>query len=44
MKEFMQIWVEPFQDGELTPWEKVVFGIVAPAAFVAVVIVSHLLP
>jgi hypothetical protein len=44
MKEFMQIFVEPFQGSEFTTREKVVFGVVAPAAFVAVVMLSHLLP
>ena len=44
MKEFMQIFVEPFQAKELSRSEKFVLGIVAPAAFVTVVILSHLLP
>lgn len=44
MKEFMKIWVEPFQTKELSKTEKFVLGVVAPAAFVAVVILSHLLP
>ena len=44
MKEFMEIWIEPFQDRELSRHEKFVLGVVAPAAFVAVVILSHLLP
>ena len=44
MKEFMQIFVEPFQTKELSRTEKFVLGVVAPAAFVAVVILSHLLP
>ena len=44
MKEFMQIFVEPFQAKELSGSEKFVLGLVAPAAFVAVVVLSHLLP
>ena len=44
MKEFMEIWVEPFQEKALSRSEKFVLGVVAPAAFVAVVILSHLLP
>ena len=44
MKEFMQIFVEPFKSKELSRTEKFVLGVVAPAAFVAVVILSHLLP
>ena len=44
MKEFMNIWIEPFQTKELNQHEKFVLGVVAPAAFVAVVILSHLLP
>ena len=44
MKEFMQIFVEPFQTKELSRTEKFVLGVVAPAALVAVVILSHMLP
>ena len=44
MKEFMNIWIEPFKTKELDRTEKFVLGIVAPAAFMAVVILSHLLP
>ena len=44
MKEFMNIWIEPFKAKELSRSEKFVLGVVAPAAFVAVVILSHLLP
>lgn len=44
MKEFMQIFVEPFKSKELDSTEKFIIAIVAPAAFVAVVILSHLLP
>ena len=44
MKEFMNIWIEPFQTMELNRHEKFVLGVVAPAAFVAVVILSHMLP
>jgi hypothetical protein len=44
MKEFMNIWIEPFKTKELDRHEKFVLGVVAPAAFVAVVILSHLLP
>ena len=44
MKEFMQIFVEPFHTKELSRSEKFVLGVVAPAAFVVVVILSHLLP
>lgn len=44
MKEFMNIWIEPFKTKELSRHEKFILGVVAPAAFVAVVILSHLLP
>ena len=44
MKEFMNIWIEPFKTKELSRTEKFVIGVVAPAAFVAVVILSHILP
>ena len=44
MNEFLNIFVEPFKTRELDSTEKFVLGIVAPAAFVAVVILSHLLP
>ena len=43
MKEFIKIWVEPFHEKALSRSEKFVLGVVAPAAFVAVVILSHLL-
>ena len=38
MKEFMNIWIEPLKTKEFNRHEKFVLGIVAPAAFVAVVI------
>ena len=44
MKEFMKSWVEPFQAKELSRTDKFVLGVVTTAAFVAVVILSHLLP
>ena len=44
MKEFMQIFGEPFQAKERSRTEKFVLGVVAPAACVAGVILSHLLP
>ena len=44
MKEFMSIWVEPFQESGLTRREKLILGVVAPAAFIAVCILVNLLP
>jgi len=44
MNEFLNIFVEPFKTKELDRHEKFVLGVVAPAAFVAVVILSHMLP
>ena len=44
MKEFMDIWVKPFQECGLTRREKVIMAVAVPAAYVAVVILSHLLP
>ena len=44
MKEFMSIWVEPFQEKALTRREKLIIGVVAPAAFIAVCILVNLLP
>jgi hypothetical protein len=44
MNEFLNIFVEPFKTKELDRTEKIVLGVVAPAAFVAVVILSHMLP
>ena len=44
MEEFMNIWIEPFKTKELNRHEKIMLGVVASAAFVSVVILSHLLP
>lgn len=44
MKEFMDIWVKPFQECGLTRREKWIMAVAVPAAYVAVVILSHLLP
>ena len=44
MKEFMEIWAEPFKQANLTRREKIVMAIAAPAAYVAVCILVNLLP
>ena len=44
MKEFMDIWVKPFQKCGLTRREKIVMAIAVPAAYVAVCILANLLP
>ena len=44
MKEFLNIWVKPFQESGLTRKEKIIIGVVAPAAFIAVCIFVNLLP
>ena len=44
MKEFMDIWAKPFQEKALTRREKLIIGVVAPAAFIAVCILVNLLP
>ena len=44
MKEFIDIWVKPFQECGLTRGEKWIMAVAVPAAYVAVVILSHLLP
>ena len=44
MKEFIDIWVEPFKQANLTRREKIVMAIAVPAAYVAVCILANLLP
>ena len=44
MKEFMEIWAEPFKQAKLTRREKVIMAIAVPAAYVAVCILVNLLP
>jgi hypothetical protein len=44
MKEFMEIWVEPFQEKALSRSENVVLGVAVPAAFIAMAILINLLP
>ena len=44
MKEFMDIWVKPFQKCGLTRREKIVMAVAVPAAYVAVCILANLLP
>ncbi len=44
MKEFMNIWVEPFQEKELSRSENFVLGVAVPAAFIAMAILINLLP
>ena len=44
MKEFMEIWVKPFRECCLTRREKWIMAVAVPAAYVAVVILSHMLP
>jgi hypothetical protein len=44
MKEFMEIWVEPFQEKALSRSENFVLGVAVPAAFIAMAILINLLP
>ena len=44
MKEFMKIWVEPFQEKALSRSENFVLGVAVPAAFIAMSILINLLP
>ena len=44
MKEFMNIWIEPFKTKELNRHEKFVLGVAVPAAFIAMAILINLLP
>jgi len=44
MKEFLDIWVEPFKQANLIRREKIVMAIAVPAAYVAVCILANLLP
>ena len=44
MREFLNIWVEPFREKPLTRREKFIIGVVVPAAFIAVCIIVNMLP
>ena len=44
MKEFMNIWCEPFRHANLTRREKLMISLGAPAAYVVVCILASLLP
>ena len=44
MKEFIDIWVKPFQECSLTRREKWIMAVAVPAAYVAVCILANLLP